>query len=71
MRYVSVDRAVEHIAGLKDRYGLSVLTIYDDQILMNKPRAKEFFAKLAPLISGSRCRMASRSLTSMKRWQRS
>ncbi|MGB6542205.1 MAG: radical SAM protein [Xanthobacteraceae bacterium] len=49
MRYVSVDRAVAHIAGLKDRYGLSVLTIYDDQILMNKPRAKEFFAKLAPL----------------------
>jgi anaerobic magnesium-protoporphyrin IX monomethyl ester cyclase len=49
MRYVSVDRAVEHIASLKDRYGLSVLTIYDDQILMNKPRAKELFAKLAPL----------------------
>ena len=49
MRYVSVDRAIEHVAGLKDRYGLSVLTIYDDQILMNKPRAKEFFAKLAPL----------------------
>jgi anaerobic magnesium-protoporphyrin IX monomethyl ester cyclase len=49
MRYVSVDRAVEHVAGLKDRYGLSVLTIYDDQILMNKPRAKEFFAALAPL----------------------
>jgi anaerobic magnesium-protoporphyrin IX monomethyl ester cyclase len=49
MRYVSVDRAVEHVAMLKDRYGLSVLTIYDDQILMNKPRAKEFFAKLAPL----------------------
>jgi anaerobic magnesium-protoporphyrin IX monomethyl ester cyclase len=49
MRYVSVDRAVEHVASLKDRYGLSVLTIYDDQILMNKPRAKEFFAKLAAL----------------------
>jgi anaerobic magnesium-protoporphyrin IX monomethyl ester cyclase len=49
MRYVSVDRAVEHVASLKDRYGLSVLTIYDDQILMNKPRAKELFAKLAPL----------------------
>jgi radical SAM superfamily enzyme YgiQ (UPF0313 family) len=49
MRYVSVDRAVEHIAGLKERYGLSVLTIYDDQILMNMRRAKEFFAKLAPL----------------------
>ena len=49
MRYASVDRAIEHVAGLKGRYGLSVLTIYDDQILMNKPRAKEFFAKLAPL----------------------
>ena len=49
MRYVSVDRAIDHVTGLKDRYGLSVLTIYDDQILMNKPRAKEFFAKLAPL----------------------
>jgi radical SAM superfamily enzyme YgiQ (UPF0313 family) len=49
MRYVSVDRAVEHVAMLKDRYALSVLTIYDDQILMNKARAKEFFAKLAPL----------------------
>jgi len=49
MRYVSVDLAIEHVAGLKDRYGLSVLTIYDDQILMNKPRAKELFAKLAPL----------------------
>ena len=49
MRYVSVDLAVEHVAMLKDRYALSVLTIYDDQILMNKARAKEFFAKLAPL----------------------
>ena len=49
MRYVSVDRAVEHVAGLKDRYGLSVLTIYDDQILMNKPRAEKGLAKLAPL----------------------
>lgn len=49
MRYVSVDRAIEHIANLKAHYGLSVLTIYDDQILMNKPRAKEFFGKLAPL----------------------
>jgi anaerobic magnesium-protoporphyrin IX monomethyl ester cyclase len=49
MRYVSVARAVAHVASLKDRYGLSVLTIYDDQILMNKARAKEFFAKLAPL----------------------
>jgi len=49
MRYASVDRVVEHVAGLKEKYGLSVLTIYDDQILMNKARAKELFSKLAPL----------------------
>jgi radical SAM superfamily enzyme YgiQ (UPF0313 family) len=49
MRYVSVDKVVGHVAMLKDRYGLSVLTIYDDQILMNRPRAKELFAKLAAL----------------------
>ena len=49
MRYASVDRVVEHVARLKDAYGLSVLTIYDDQILMNRARAKELFAKLGGL----------------------
>lgn len=49
MRYASVDRVVEHVARLKDQYGLGVLTIYDDQILMNRARAKELFRKLAPL----------------------
>jgi anaerobic magnesium-protoporphyrin IX monomethyl ester cyclase len=49
MRYASVDRVVEHVAGLKDRYGLGVLTIYDDQILMNRARAKELFSKLAAM----------------------
>jgi anaerobic magnesium-protoporphyrin IX monomethyl ester cyclase len=49
MRYASVDRVVEHVARLKDAYGLSVLTIYDDQILMNRARAKELFAKLGRL----------------------
>jgi len=49
MRYASVDRVVEHVAGLKEKYDLSVLTIYDDQILMNRARAKELFSKLAPL----------------------
>ena len=49
MRYATVDRVVEHVARLKDQYGLSVLTIYDDQILMNRPRAKELFSKLAAL----------------------
>lgn len=49
MRYASVDKVVEHVARLKERYGLSVLTIYDDQILMNRARAKDLFAKLAGL----------------------
>lgn len=49
MRYVSVDKVVGHVAMLKDKYGLSTLTIYDDQILMAKARAKELFAKLAAL----------------------
>lgn len=49
MRYASVDRVVEHVASLKEKYDLSVLTIYDDQILMNRARAKELFSKLAPL----------------------
>jgi anaerobic magnesium-protoporphyrin IX monomethyl ester cyclase len=49
MRYASVDRVVEHVARLKEKYGLNVLTIYDDQILMNRARAKELFLKLAAL----------------------
>ena len=49
MRYGTVDRIIEHVAKLKEQYGLSVLTIYDDQILMNRARAKELFAKLAGL----------------------
>jgi radical SAM superfamily enzyme YgiQ (UPF0313 family) len=49
MRYASVDRVIEHVAGLKEKYGLNVLTIYDDQLLMNRARAKELFAKLAAL----------------------
>jgi len=49
MRYATVDRVVEHVSRLKEQYGLSVLTIYDDQILMNRARAKELFSKLAGL----------------------
>lgn len=49
MRYVDVDRAVEHVSRLVHEYGLNVLTIYDDQILMNKDRAKDLFKKLTPL----------------------
>jgi len=49
MRYANVDRVVAHVAQLKEKYDLNVLTIYDDQILMNRSRAKELFAKLAAL----------------------
>jgi len=49
MRYASVERVIEHVARLKEQYGLSVLTIYDDQILMNRARAKDLFSKLAGL----------------------
>lgn len=49
MRYVDVDKVVLHVTKLINEYGLNVLTIYDDQILMNKERAKDLFRKLAPL----------------------
>lgn len=49
MRYVDVDEVISHVSRLVNQYGLNVLTIYDDQLLMNKNRAKELFRKLAPL----------------------
>lgn len=49
MRYADVDLVVNHVKHLIDNYGLTVLTIYDDQLLMNKPRAKDLFTKLASL----------------------
>lgn len=47
MRYASVDLIVDHVGMLVERYGLTVLTIYDDQLLLNRDRAKELFRKLA------------------------
>jgi anaerobic magnesium-protoporphyrin IX monomethyl ester cyclase len=49
MRYVTVDNAIDHLKKVQEKYGLTTLTIYDDQILMKKDRAKEFFSKLIPL----------------------
>lgn len=46
MRYSSVDLIVEHVRMLVNKYGLNVLTLYDDQLLMNKERAKDLFRKL-------------------------
>lgn len=47
IRYADVDVLVAHVDHLVKEYGLNVLTIYDDQILLNRPRAKEFFRRLA------------------------
>ena len=47
MRYADVSRIIEHVRLLVNIYGLTTLTIYDDQILLNKRRAKELFRKLA------------------------
>lgn len=47
MRYASVDLIIDHVRKLVDTYGLNVLTIYDDQLLLNRDRAKDLFRKLA------------------------
>lgn len=47
IRYASVDRIINHIRYLVDKYNMNVLTIYDDQLLMNKERAKEIFRRLS------------------------
>jgi anaerobic magnesium-protoporphyrin IX monomethyl ester cyclase len=47
IRYASVDAIIRHVKDLVEDYGMNVLTIYDDQLLMNKSRAKELFRQLA------------------------
>lgn len=47
MRYASLEVIEEHVKYLVDSYGMNVLTIYDDQLLLNHKRAKEFFKILA------------------------
>lgn len=49
MRYADVDSIVSHVKKLKDKYGMNVLTFYDDQLLLNVKRAKELFKKLSKL----------------------
>lgn len=48
MRFASVDRIINHVRSLIDQYGMDVLTIYDDQLLIDIPRAKELFYQLTP-----------------------
>jgi radical SAM superfamily enzyme YgiQ (UPF0313 family) len=47
IRYASVDSIIAHVKHLVSDYGMNVLTIYDDQLLLNKKRAKEIFRQLA------------------------
>lgn len=47
MRYANLEIIEDHIKYLVDAYEMNVLTIYDDQLLLNHKRAKEFFRILA------------------------
>ena len=47
MRYASLEVIEDHVKYLVDTYGMNVLTIYDDQLLLNHKRAKDFFRILA------------------------
>ncbi len=47
MRFASVDRIIEHVGYLVQEYGMDVLTIYDDQLLIDMERAKDLFDQLA------------------------
>jgi anaerobic magnesium-protoporphyrin IX monomethyl ester cyclase len=47
MRYASLEMIEDHIKHLVDTFGMNVLTIYDDQLLLNHKRAKDFFRILA------------------------
>lgn len=49
MRYASIDRIVDHLEHLVKTQGLTTVSIYDDQILLARGRAKEFFRKVARL----------------------
>ncbi len=47
MRYAGVNKIIDHIELLVSNYGMNILTFYDDQILLNKKRAKQLFRELA------------------------
>jgi len=47
MRYASVDEIIKHLRFLVSKYDMNILTIYDDQLLLNKKRAKQLFKELA------------------------
>jgi radical SAM superfamily enzyme YgiQ (UPF0313 family) len=48
MRYADIDAIMSHVEHMVGKYGMNVLTFYDDQLLLNTQRAKELFRRLAP-----------------------
>lgn len=48
MRYADIDVIIAHIEHLVSQHGMTVLTLYDDQLLLNQIRAKELFRRLIP-----------------------
>lgn len=47
MRWASLEVIERHVKHLVDTYGMNVLTIYDDQLLLDRNRAKALFRMLA------------------------
>jgi anaerobic magnesium-protoporphyrin IX monomethyl ester cyclase len=47
IRYASIDKVISHVRYLVENYGMNLMTIYDEQLLLNKERAKELFRQLA------------------------
>ncbi len=48
MRYASVDKIIDHVTMLCEKYNANVITFYDDQLLLNVQRSKELFRRLIP-----------------------
>jgi radical SAM superfamily enzyme YgiQ (UPF0313 family) len=46
MRFASVDKIIDHVDYLHGIHHMDVLTIYDDQLLIDKRRAKDLFRRL-------------------------
>jgi anaerobic magnesium-protoporphyrin IX monomethyl ester cyclase len=48
MRYASIDRVINRVKYLVENYGMTYLTICDDQFMIPMDRAKEIFRRLIP-----------------------
>lgn len=48
MRFASVDKVIETVKYLVNEHGMDHLSLWDDQLIINKNRAKELFLRLKP-----------------------